>query len=209
MISSDYIKDKILEIENIQGNLIRSRISEFKRLKKSDKYTLFKELSFCILTANTSAELGLKCQAYINDGFYRLDYNDLREELIKVHYRFYNKRASYIIGARDIIDDLEYIVNMDDHFRAREILIERVKGIGYKEASHFLRNVGIFDFAILDKHIIKFMKNNYYIKYENNSSRRRYLENEIVFNELAKKFNMEPGVFDLYIWYIETGKILK
>ncbi len=209
MISIDSIVDKINEIDRYHGSLIRSRVSEFKALKKSDKYTLFKELSFCILTANTSAELGLACQSYINDGFYKFDYHRLRSELINVHYRFYNKRSDYIIKARSIIDDLPDIVNMDDHYKAREILIDKVKGIGYKEASHFMRNVGIFDFAILDKHIINFMKKNYYIKYENNSSKKRYLENEKVFNELSSYFNMEPGIFDLYIWYIETGKILK
>jgi len=41
----------------------------------------------------------------------------------------------------------------------REWLIRSIRGIGYKEASHFLRNIGLGEnLAILDRHILKNLK---------------------------------------------------
>ncbi|MCK4265146.1 hypothetical protein KAW80_02185 [Candidatus Babeliales bacterium] len=36
--------------------------------------------------------------------------------------------------------------------------MKNIKGIGYKEASHFLRNVGYNDVAIIDRHVLRFLK---------------------------------------------------
>ena len=37
----------------------------------------------------------------------------------------------------------------------RAWLVREVKGLGWKEASHFLRNIGFRDLAILDRHILR------------------------------------------------------
>jgi hypothetical protein len=99
--------------------------------------------------------MGLRTQLYIgNHGFINYPEEKLRDELKKVKYRFYNLRSSFIVKARPVMDMLPDIARSMDPWEAREFLVENVKGIGYKEASHFLRNVGVFRFAILDKHII-------------------------------------------------------
>ena len=48
---------------------------------------------------------------------------------------------------------------INDGYQAREWLVHNVKGIGYKEAGHFSRNIGFTqDLAILDRHILKNLK---------------------------------------------------
>lgn len=84
-----------------------------------------------------------------------------------------------------------------------------MKGIGYKEGSHFLRNVGYLDLAILDRHILRCMDRNCWIDLPKTLTRKRYLDIEEKFKEISEEAGLRPGELDLYLWYMETGKILK
>ncbi len=194
-------------IESPVSSLINERANSFIDNGKQSKDKLFQELCFCILTANTSAEMGIRVQNAIGDGFIYLDRDTLRDRLKDAKYRFYNVRSSFIVSARSIIDDLGHIVREMDHPEARDYLVDNVKGIGYKEASHFLRNVGIFDFAILDKHIMKWLSDGYATK--KNTGKDSYMYNEKIFNSISESMGIKPGILDLYVWYFVTGKILK
>ncbi len=205
----DYLSRQIYSVGLEYGPKINERIKDFINMGKSDNYSLFIELSFCILTANTSAEMGIKTQRLINTGFIEYDIDKLKDELKKNKYRFYNKRAEYIVNSRFIIPEIKNLLSSKDREYIRHYLVENIKGIGYKEASHFLRNVGIFDFAILDKHIMRLLFENNYIDDVKLSTDKDYIKNELVFKKIARKFHMKPGIIDLYLWKIATGKILK
>jgi N-glycosylase/DNA lyase len=89
-------------------------------------------------------------------------------------------------------------------------LVDNIKGIGYKEASHFLRNVGFFDYAILDKHVIRTLYTNKLVPHLHKSlNRNNYLEYESVLGKLCKKLKLSQGELDLYLWYLSTKKVLK
>ena len=93
---------------------------------------------------------------------------------------------------------------------AREWVAVNIKGLGYKEASHFLRNVGYFDLAILDRHILAVMKDYGLIdSIPSSLSRKKYLEIEKKFFELSELTSIKPGILDFYLWYMRTGKVLK
>lgn len=186
---------------------IQKKLNEFRSLRNQPWEILFGELCFCILAANTSAEMGLRTQNLIGiDGFLNLSQLDLAARLRNVKYRFYNLRSKFIVQARSIGPCLPEILNFSP-WDAREYLVSNVMGIGYKEASHFLRNVGIFSFAILDKHILRMLSGGAApLKV---SSPRKYLEIEKIFIEIASSVDMEPGVLDLYMWKIATGKLIK
>ncbi|MEM4834898.1 MAG: N-glycosylase/DNA lyase, partial [Ferroplasma sp.] len=175
MIKNDELSIKIMESRLLFNKKINERIIDFINMGKSRNDSLFIELSFCILTANTSAEMGIRTQRIILDGFIEYSREQLSEELKKAKYRFYNKRADYIVNARFIRKNLKKLISTMDHFTLREYLVNNVKGLGYKEASHFLRNIGIFDFAILDKHIIQLLMDYGYIKDVKLNSRADYL----------------------------------
>jgi len=192
------------------SKLIDLKVNEFLSNGRSNKEKIFEELCFCILAANTSAEMGLRTQNYIRyEGFAFLPAEELSKKLKSCKYRFYNVRSDFITRSRWIIDELPTLIRSKDKIGTREYLVENVDGIGYKEASHFLRNVGIFDFAILDKHILTILRSEYPEKIIKVGSGKWYLSTEKLFREIAESFPMKPGILDLYLWEIATGKIIK
>ncbi|MEM4230465.1 MAG: N-glycosylase/DNA lyase [Candidatus Pacearchaeota archaeon] len=190
--------------------IIHNRIKEFEKIGKSSTERIFQELCFCILTANFNAEKSINIQNILGDKFLELTQEKLRKKLKELGYRFPNTRASYIVEARNIKDKLKEILSKSET-EAREFLVENVKGFGYKEASHFLRNVGKKNLAIIDFHIIDILTERGVIKNPKTKSltKSTYLEIENTLRQLAEKLNLSLAELDLYLWYLETGKILK
>lgn len=88
--------------------------------------------------------------------------------------------------------------------------MENIKGLGYKEASHFLRNIGFTNLAIIDFHIVDLLiKNGLLNEKPKSLSKKKYIEIEDILKEIAEDLNLSLGELDLYLWYMETGKILK
>ena len=95
---------------------------------------------------------------------------------------------------------------------ARNWLNENVYGLGMKEASHFLRNVGKKDVAIIDFHIVDLLNSEGLLDFDRKSKSltpSRYLEIEKVLLDLGKRLGLNLAELDLYLWYLETGKVLK
>jgi len=192
------------------GRIVAKRVGEFKRMGKKPGKEIFKELCFCLLTANYSAEGGIRIQKEIGDGFLRLGEKALAKKLKALGHRFPNTRAKFIAEARKNAGKMKKVVfSFGNGKEAREWLVKNVKGLGYKEASHFLRNVGFMDVAVVDFHIVDLLAKNKIIKKPKTMTKKKYLEIEKVLEKLAKKSGLEPGELDLYLWYMETGKVLK
>jgi len=191
---------------------VKKQIHNFEQLGKRgkhDKKTLFKELCFCILTANYNAEKAIKIQQEINNGFLKLNKKSLAKKLKTLGYRFPNTRASYIIDARKHFFSLKFNLTKDSKM-LRDLLRENIKGIGMKEASHFLRNIGIKDVAIIDFHVLDVLLSHGLLKQKPKTlSKRTYLKIERLLKKIANKLNISLAELDLYLWYAETGKILK
>jgi len=96
---------------------------------------------------------------------------DLAKKLSELGHRFPNARARYIILARQKINDLKKILGGDESdLKKREEIVKNIKGLGMKEASHFLRNIGYKNLAIIDFHIIDLLvKNNLIVKSKSKS----------------------------------------
>ncbi len=189
---------------------VENRKQDFIRAGKSSPEIIYGELCFCILTANTSAEMGIRTQEIIGlEGFLNFDEETMRMRLKEARYRFYNVRSKFLVQSRWIVDELPHIIAMKDRIGARDYLVNNLKGIGYKEASHFLRNVGVFDFSILDKHILNMIRKEHPERKFLVGSRKNYLETEKTILEFADSISLEPGILDLYLWKIATGKLLK
>jgi N-glycosylase/DNA lyase len=103
------------------------------------------------------------------------------------------------------------IGEVNDGYQAREWLVWNVKGIGYKEAGHFLRNIGFNqDLAILDRHILKNLKRLGVIDTVPDSlSRRQYLTIEVKMKEFSEVIRIPMSYLNFVLWYKETGEILK
>lgn len=194
------MKDLINSINTLKkseiSNLVNTRMKEFK-----NNNDLFNELCFCILTANFNAERSIKIQNSIKD-FSKLSLAELKKSLKEHGHRYPNKRAEYIIEAKKHKNILK------DNC-TREWIVKNVKGLGMKEASHFLRNIGFTDYAIIDFHIIDLLVKHKIIKEQKTLTPKTYIEIENKLREIGKKTNLNLAELDLYLWYMETGKILK
>lgn len=191
-------------------NLVDARLREFKEIGNGSSNEIFEELCFCILTANFNAERSMKIQMEIGDGFLTISKSDLARKLKELGHRFPNTRARYIVDARKHKNSLKDIVKtFNDDNNLREWLVKNVKGIAYKEASHFLRNIGYTNFAIIDFHIIDVLTKHKIIEKPKVVTKRKYLEIEDLLGKITGKSNVTLAELDLYLWYMETGKILK
>ena len=100
---------------------------------------------------------------------------------------------------------------INDGYQAREWLVRNVKGIGYKEAGHFMRNIGFDqDLAILDRHILRNLKKLRVIDgVPDTLTKRQYLATEGKMKEFSEAVGIPMSHLDFVLWYKETGEILK
>jgi len=213
VMTEEFLERLLSRVEELKRSSVRarveSRLREFRELGLKGSDEIFKELCFCILAANFDAEKSIRIQEEVDEGFLSLSEEELAETLRRFGHRYPRKRAEYIVEARKLKDSLNNIVGSLDGESAREWLVKNVRGIGYKEASHFLRNVGYTDLAIIDYHILDLLVKYRLIEKPRTMTRRRYLEIESLLKRLADRLNVNLAELDLYLWYLETGKILK
>jgi N-glycosylase/DNA lyase len=194
---------------------IESRLEEFRQMgEEGSEEDLFRELVFCLLTPQSRARLcwssveRLTNRCLLQDG----EPGPIREELKGV--RFSRRKAEYICLARRTFQSptlKSRLRDFDSAFQAREWLVQNVLGLGYKEASHFLRNIGRGgDIAILDRHILKNLQLMGAIeRIPASLSRKRYLEIEERMRELSRRIGVPMDHLDLLLWYKEAGEVFK
>jgi N-glycosylase/DNA lyase len=201
--------EKVIEdLEQKIGENVKNGLKVFEKNRNLSKEEKFIELCFCILVANSSMEKTFKIWKDIGNDFLKISKEQLSKRLKELGYRFYNKRAEYIVEARNKVDLLEEILKSDNEIEIREKLVENFKGIGWKEASHFLRNLGYNNFAIIDRHVIKTLKEFGFIeKIPKSLNKKNYLEIENKLRELANKLKMSLAELDFYLFYISSGKM--
>jgi N-glycosylase/DNA lyase len=208
----EYLASKVNELKNgAVGKLIAQRTREFKNLGRKGNKEWFSELCFCILTANSTAKLGIKIQSELGgEGFLDLSEAELSKKLRQLGHRFPNTRARFIVEARRLHNIKAVVKKFKDARQAREWLQKNIKGIGWKESSHFLRNVGFGNVAILDRHVLAVLhEHNLIDEVPRALVYDRYLKIEEKLRKLARELNISLGELDLYLWYMKTGNVLK
>jgi len=206
----------ISELEKLKLSGIRfqidCRILEFESLGKQSSHEIYKELCFCLLTANFNAQKSIIIQKEIGDGFLTLPEAKVAAKLKQLGHRYPAARANYIVEARPYADSIKEILSkFKTETEARVWVVEHIKGLGYKESSHFLRNIGYKNLAIIDFHIVDLLVDNGLIERPKSKclTKKKYLEIESILKKIADKSNLNLAELDLYLWYMETGKILK
>ena len=198
---------------------IQERLGDFDQIwQRRDNVRLFEELVFCIFTAGASARMGMKSIDRVKPHLLTAGPRKFSVLLTSAH-RYPNARSRYIVHTRKYLRhtlDFRLAEKLDDYGHdndgRRDFLAANpdIKGIGYKEASHFLRNVGFKGYAILDKHILRTLSEFGVIDSpEPPTTKRKYLAIE----ERMKNFSRHVGIdfdeLDLLLWSNKTGEILK
>ena len=186
-------------------------------VETKDDYRIFEELAFCIFTANTSAEMGLKAVDAVRNVLIDGAADDMTRRLEGI-YRFNNVRPAHIIHTRTYLkNSLNFqLKNKIKSFKNKNelrdffALNKNIKGLGMKEASHFLRNIGFKGYAILDKHIINSLYEFGILKTnEKPKNAKEYLEIEQKFKDFSKEIGIDMDELDLLLWSRKNGRILK
>jgi N-glycosylase/DNA lyase len=194
---------------------IEARLGDFRQIwEKASDEDLFRELVFCLLTPQSKAKTCWKAVQ-------RLDRKgviakgepcQVQGELFGV--RFNQRKAEYICQARKTFPSRSLRSTLEefhDPFAAREWLVDNVLGLGYKEASHFLRNIGLGeDLAILDRHILKNLSLLGVIgEVPSSLSRKTYLDIERKMTDFSNQVGIPMSQLDLLLWYKEAGEVFK
>jgi len=199
---------------------IRARLNEFRQLWRSGSdLQLWEELIYCIFTAGASARMGLKAVEAVRPLMVEGNAKDMTKALVSAGaHRFPVARPGYIVVTRDYLRAncqmslRRKLESFTDPIERRDWLAQekQVKGLGYKEASHYLRNIGLGGYAILDKHVMSCLMD---LKVVDTAkppaSRARYLETEDKLQLFAREIGIDFDELDLVLWSMKTGEVLK
>jgi N-glycosylase/DNA lyase len=196
---------------------IEARLAHFESMGKKGGRMLFEELCFCLLTPQSKARScddairKLKEKGLLFSG----DAASIARVLSK-KTRFHNNKARYLAEAREkfAADDffsLAHHTFSGTERHARQYFLREVRGLGLKEASHYLRNVGRGStLAILDRHILKNLVKCGAVKSLPKSlTEKKYLQLERDMEKFCAKTSIPLAHLDLLFWAEETGGIFK
>lgn len=217
MPTRDFIAE-LLEDYRLKRPEIERRLAEFRAVYEAGDRAIFEEMCYCILTAGSSARMGMRTVEALRDILFTGSERELQNRAKKTGVRFWRVRPSYIFQTREYLREVcglrlkRLIDSLSDPDERRDFFAKNkaIKGLGYKEASHFLRNIGFRGYAILDKHIIQSLKEAGVISQNDfPSNPERYKWIEIRMAAFAKEIGIDMDHMDLLLWSRKTGEILK
>lgn len=194
--------------------LVLRRLEEFREVWEKGDEAIFEELIFCILTAGASALMGLRGVEALRPVIWTATAEEIAQ---RINFHLYpSARTQYIVAAREVVQNemngklKAWIESWQGRETRRDACVQKFKGIGYKEASHFLRNIGFRGYAILDKHILRSLHSFGVIDSDKPpSTRNRYLTTEQRYLAFAEQVGIDPDELDLTLWASRTGAIVK
>jgi N-glycosylase/DNA lyase len=213
-----------LTLENIKAahtarrEEILRRLGEFEAVwQAGNDERLWEEMVFCFFTGGCSARMGLRSVEAVRPLLLTGNHAELAGALVGRH-RYPNARAGYIVASRDFLQEhcglrlRKKLESFENPLERRDWLVREkgIKGLGYKEASHFLRNIGLKGYAILDKHVLRGMAELKIIDDPKPpNTRSRYLTVEEKLKDLSNRLEIDFDELDLVLWSLKTGEILK
>jgi N-glycosylase/DNA lyase len=185
-----------------------ARLTSFARNEED----IFAELAFCLLTPQSDAH---RCWTAVE--LLRKKNILMRAPAAKIAHhlfgvRFHNNKSRYICAARrQFAEILTHLRKDCPTPELRQWLAIHTKGLGYKEASHFLRNIGLGDrIAILDRHILRNLVRFHVIpRLPRTMTPKQYLIIEEQMRQWARKIRIPLAHLDLLLWFKEKGEIFK
>lgn len=192
-------------------NEIRQRLTLFSNVSPND---WFYELCYCLLTPQSSA---LHADSVVQE-LRRVDFQHQGQDVVDVlrnpkqYIRFHNTKHHRIHTAREQWSEIEEIIMREGPtaMERRDILADTIHGFGLKEASHFLRNIGVRGLAIIDRHLLtNLLGCKVFTDAPQIASRKNYHLVEYEFMCFSEKVGIDMDELDLLFWCNQTGFILK
>lgn len=189
---------------------ILARLEDFRRVPPEQR---FYELCYCLCTPQSKAENADAVVKILQEQeFERTGFNPVSILRDKAHYiRFHETKAQRLLKVREEWLHIASVLDsaLGDE-QKREWLVENVDGMSWKEASHYLRNIGYRNLAILDRHTLKHLvRCGVFAEVPNIAGKARYLAAGESFKRFAEHIGIAMDELDLYFWASEAGLILK
>lgn len=211
---------KVRAVHKARRKEIRARLAEFDEIWRTGSDSrLWEELVFCIFTAGASARMGLRSIEAIRSLLLEGGSEEMSRALKAAGaHRFPMARPGYVVVTRNYLRKhcemrlRESLLSFSDPIDRRDWLAKErgIKGLGYKESSHFLRNVGLKGYAILDKHVLRCLSDLGVVDTPRPpTTRYRYLEVEERLRRFARDARIDFDELDLVLWSMKTGEVLK
>lgn len=203
-------------------------------VSEDNQTDIFYMLCFCLCVPQSKAvKAETAIQALRKEGFHgtwmgpRVSFLKVLAELLCGTVRFHKTKADRLLSAKNEFyysDFWKFLTSNyatylqladcpDEQFRllchVRASLIERFRGMGFKVASHFLRNIGMPGLAILDVHILNGMKDRQLLPELFKVTPRNYAETETLFLDYANYLGITGDELDLMFWSTKTGYVFK
>ena len=198
-----------------------STMGSSARPRSLSEKAAWRELCFCLISPLTRFETVKKCISRLErQGI--LDRLSSTSEIVRVEElervlasqlgacRFPRQKARRLIAASAFFYGtpmrrgvLRFLEQFPDSLEARAALVGRVPGLGMKEASHFLRNIGRGNrVAVLDVHLRRFLTEMGVVdsRVAASGSPASYSRMEREFTSLAFNSGLDPAALDLAIW---------
>jgi len=220
-----------MQIQNQLENAVKALCPDITKStskaseRKWTERALWKEVLTCILSSQVRNEVAQVAANNIIKNVYpwssksiktiEMEVLEILTEPLNVNgnyvrYRFPNAKASQVTNSINRTThsniSLSGIVYSDeDTDSKRNMLVELISGMGYKQASMFLRNIGCaFDLAILDRHIFAYMD---LLEISNEIDRttltkNKYLRIEEILKNYAACLGYAVGCVDWAIWIV-------
>lgn len=217
------VKSEIKKIHNQILEEIEQKNQVFKTIWGLGEDEIKAELVFCICTPQSNAHAGWKAVQELSKknllNYYENNQDLIAKILGESGVRFKINKAKYIVSTLDNIYPLGikyYIENAMTNLggnivELRNWLAKFVKGYGMKEASHFLRNIGLGEnLAILDRHILRNLAELEVInEIPRHLDKKAYLEIEDKMRQFSSEINIPMFALDFVFWYKAKGELFK
>lgn len=189
---------------------IQARLDDFARVEPS---LWFYELCFCLCTPQSKATHALIVQQKLQ----QMGFKEHGGEVASIlgdpsHYiRFHNTKAKRIHAARENWGRIEAALNSDiTSIELRAELVRLVDGLGHKEASHFLRNIGHRNLAIIDRHLLRCLVDCQVLdSVPPVGSATAYQRVEEKYRRFCIDIQIDMDEVDLLFWSAIAGEVLK
>lgn len=209
---------KMQAVHRERRRQISERLNEFADVwERETDERIWEEMVYCFFTGGCSARMGMRSVDAVRPLLRSGSQPELAKALTGVH-RYPNARSKYVVHSRDFLEsELRFEIKrrlreFECENQRRDWLVKEkgIKGLGYKEASHFLRNIGFRGYAILDKHVLNCL---FELKIIDDpkppSTRSKYLSVEESLRKFAQSAGIDFDEMDLVLWSMKTGEILK
>ena len=130
--------DELKQDYRAKKPLIAKRLAEFRAVYDKGDQAIFEELCYCILTAGSSAKMGMRTVEALRSLLLTGELQELQQRAQEHRVRFWRVRPAYIVQTREVLKEAcglrlrELLDSFDSRDERRDFFAKNkaIKGLG-------------------------------------------------------------------------------